>query len=416
MNSSVNNGNKCSSSEPSFADIIDFLPDPTFAIDTQGKVMAWNKAMIRLTGVSAEDMLGKCDYAYAVPFHGTRRPILIDLSLKWNEEIAKTYKAITERDGVLISEFENPRAPQETALFRIRACKMYNAEGSCIGAIEILRNISKRRLAEQRLSDREMELKSLNEHLERKVLERTAELKRRNKENKDLAQKTIKAMENDRKALSKELHDSIGGTLAAIKNQLEGRVEMMNKAPESVYMPLETIITYLAQAIKESRRITKQLRPLILDDFGLTAAVEEHIRDFASFHPNINVSQRISITEEALSNDAKTVLYRVLQEAMNNVGKHSGANFVSIRIRRYKSWVRLKVRDDGVGFNVDEVFAHGDFMTGYGLHSMRERAEICKGKFQIESTRGKGTTVIASVPLERKLTQVVTTDPLTISA
>jgi PAS domain S-box-containing protein len=504
--------------EPTFADIIDFLPDPTFAIDLHGKVIAWNKAMTKLTGIGAEGMLGKNNYEYALPFYGLRRPILIDLCLEWDEEIAKKYRYVTREEGYLVSETENPPFRQEPSRYWNKACKMYSDRGICIGAIEtirditeikkaekissfyqllstqsrdiilfadprdgrildaneiavetygydreqlmsmslrdlrtrreinlldrqmarafkegllfesrhrkkdgsifdvevssrgaivdgspilisIIRDIASRKSAERRLRRRELELERLNKQLEFKVLERTAELERRNMEIRELAQKTIQAMENDRKALSKELHDSIGGTLAAIKYQLEGRVETMGPAPKGVYMPFESIIDYLAKAIKESKRITKQLRPLILDDFGLAAAVEEHLVDFKKFNPGIKVSQRLSITEDCISSDAKTVLYRVLQEAMNNVGKHSRASLVDIEIRRYKGWVRLKVNDNGDGFKANRIFEYEDSLTGFGLHSMRERVDICKGRFRIDSAPGQGTTVIAAIPV-----------------
>ncbi len=102
---------------------------------------------------------------------------------------------------------------------------------------------------------------------------------------------------------------------------------------------------------------------------------------------------------EDLSIDAKTVLYRVLQEALNNVGRHSAADAIEIRCQKYKGWIRLKIKDNGSGFDVSRVFGNSKHIDGYGLHSMKERMEICKGKFQIHSAPGKGTTIVAAIPL-----------------
>lgn len=242
-------------------------------------------------------------------------------------------------------------------------------------------------------------LRQLNETLEQRVAERTAELENRNQEIRDLAHKTIQAMENDRMALARELHDSIGGTLAAIIYQLETQVENLGQKMPSIQLFLEKMIEHLGSAVQESRRITKQLRPSVLDDFGLLAAIQEHVKDYTNFNPQIQIQKHIDICEEHLADEIKTVLYRVLQEALNNVSKHSQADKVVIRCWHDKRWIRMQITDNGLGFDLDEVLGAGT-MAGYGIHSMIERVEICKGKLQIESEIGKGTTVTASMPIK----------------
>ena len=95
-------------SERRFADTINFWPDAAFVINTEGKVMAWNRAIELLTGVKAQEIVGKGNYEYAIPFYGSRRPILIDLALDWNDEIAKTYQYVKKEDDTLVSETRNP--------------------------------------------------------------------------------------------------------------------------------------------------------------------------------------------------------------------------------------------------------------------------------------------------------------------
>jgi PAS domain S-box-containing protein len=125
-----------------FIEIINFFPDPCFAIDLEGKVIAWNQAMVELTGITSFDMLGKGEYEYAIPLYGSRRPILVDLAINWNEDIAKTYKYIKKNDDTLVSEVENVFIKQKLFYLWNIARKLYNINGDCIGAIEVIRDIT----------------------------------------------------------------------------------------------------------------------------------------------------------------------------------------------------------------------------------------------------------------------------------
>jgi PAS domain S-box-containing protein len=130
------------------SDIIDFLPDATFVIDRQGKVLAWNKSMEIMTGIKAEEILGKGDYEYAMPFYGKRRPILIDLVLQPKEDIEKTYCQIQRAGDKMTAEHYYPNLQgKQTWLFG-NASVLRNSEGDIIGAIESVRDITDRKLAE----------------------------------------------------------------------------------------------------------------------------------------------------------------------------------------------------------------------------------------------------------------------------
>jgi PAS domain S-box-containing protein len=140
-----------------FAEIIDFYPEPCFAINLQGEVIAWNKAIAVLTGIAPEQMLGKGDYAYAVPFWGIQRPILIDLVHSWDDDIARTYKNIVKQGETLVAETENPPFKPEPSYFWNKAQKLYGTEGDCIGAIEVIRDITELKRSEQELKRTEAE-------------------------------------------------------------------------------------------------------------------------------------------------------------------------------------------------------------------------------------------------------------------
>ncbi len=133
-------------SERQMAQIIDFLPDATFVIDNEGRVVAWNRAIERMSGVKAEEMLGKGNYEYAIPGFGERRPILIDLVRKWDNEIAKTYRYVKREDECLVSETYDSLVKPGLILWN-KASLIYDAEGKVIGAIESIRDISDRKVA-----------------------------------------------------------------------------------------------------------------------------------------------------------------------------------------------------------------------------------------------------------------------------
>ncbi|HUH65770.1 MAG TPA: PAS domain S-box protein [Syntrophales bacterium] len=149
-------------SERRLSDIIDFLPDATLAIDLQGKVIAWNHAIEEMTGVKAADILGKGGYEYALPFYGIRRPILIDLVLKPDKKIEKSYYSILEKNkDLLIVETWVPFLKWKKAFLWAKASPLYNSKGDIVGAIESIRDITERKEAERRLQESEEKYRSL---------------------------------------------------------------------------------------------------------------------------------------------------------------------------------------------------------------------------------------------------------------
>lgn len=145
-------------SERRSADIISFLPDPTFAIDLEGKVIIWNYAMETLTGVKAEDILGKNEFEYAIPFYGKRRPMVCNLVLKPDPEIAKLYTSFVVENHTIIAEQFLPAMKPGVSYLWAKGTPLYDVDGNVAGAIESLRNITDRKLAEEALKASEQRL------------------------------------------------------------------------------------------------------------------------------------------------------------------------------------------------------------------------------------------------------------------
>lgn len=240
---------------------------------------------------------------------------------------------------------------------------------------------------ESRLKRSAIEIRNLNQEIERlKSL------------NRKMAIQTIRAMENERKAMSMDIHDGVSGRLTAIKMLMESGIGRPSGDLPGEEAPTKRIIKHLAETIDISRQISRQMGSLVLQDIGLGAAISENIRNFRDFYPEISVAFQCDISGGGVSDDVKMVVYRVVQEALNNIGKHSGADVVEIDLGVYRGSIRLKITDNGRGFENERMQGQGSSATGFGLNGMKDRVEICKGTFQVTSRIGKGTSVLVAMP------------------
>jgi signal transduction histidine kinase len=140
------------------------------------------------------------------------------------------------------------------------------------------------------------------------------------------------------------------------------------------------------------------LRPALLDDLGILATLNWFCREFQKAHPAIRVETKIDAQEDEISNPVKTVIYRVLQEALNNISKHSKTTLVNISLQKKEGTIEFTIQDHGQGFDLNAVISQKNYEKGLGLSGMRERTHLSGGAFSIESSRGKGTTIRASWP------------------
>ena len=226
--------------------------------------------------------------------------------------------------------------------------------------------------------------------LESVILQRTAELQ-------SLSQRLLKVQDEERRKLSRDLHDSTGQTLAALKISVTLLQEHCQQIPSAMALTSE-VASLADQAIGEIRTMSYLLHPPLLDEAGFACAAEWYVEGFAK-RTGVNVKLDIATSQERLPIEIEIVLFRVLQESLTNVHRHSGASEVGVCFHRQRERVVLEIRDDGCGIPTERLdrLRGASAETGVGLAGMRERVHELNGKLEIES-HGHGTTLRATVP------------------
>ncbi|NPV60262.1 MAG: response regulator [Actinobacteria bacterium] len=214
---------------------------------------------------------------------------------------------------------------------------------------------------------------------------------------RQLLQKVITAQEDERRRVAVELHDGVIQNLVSALYRLRLCAVRMGEADPEAASALQEAERIMDGSISEMRRIVAGLRPSVLDDLGLEVALEKHVaqlQEKAGCHIILETAQG---GLPPLTLEAETALYRIAQEAVNNVLKHSRCNQAKVSLRVEGDTIVLEITDDGVGF--DASGAQRRFTAGFGLVGMRERAESLGGSLEIRSGRGKGTSVVTRLPL-----------------
>ena len=233
------------------------------------------------------------------------------------------------------------------------------------------------------------ELQNAHDELEKRVAERTAEVQL-------ISSRLLRAQEEERRLIALELHDGIGQVLGAIKFRVETALEQVGEngpCPEG--SSLEPIIQMLQEAVEDVRRIQRNLRPSVLDDLGILATMSWFCREFVTTYDWISVERQIDIQEADVPESLKIVIFRILQEALNNIAKHSKASLVKLLFRKVSGNIEFMIQDNGQGFDLRATLSNTSSDKGLGLDGMRERATLSGGNFLIESQPGSGTSIKA---------------------
>jgi signal transduction histidine kinase len=230
--------------------------------------------------------------------------------------------------------------------------------------------------------------------LERQTLRHLTEVTAAREELKNLSARLVDAQESERKNISRELHDAVGQSLSAIQLELHDLAAALAPHPESLRTRVDQIRGLVEGSLTMVRNVALLLRPSMLDDLGLQAALEWQAQQIAK-----STGLRLDVAADDLPDDLpeehKTCIFRLVQEALNNVCRHSNANLVAITLRTEDGWVAVTVRDNGRGFSPHRA-------KGLGLIGMQERVAGLGGRLRIESEPGKGTIIEASLPLPQE--------------
>ncbi len=347
----------------------------TMVMDENHKITHWNRAIEKLTGIPAARLIGKSNQWMA--FYDHARPVLADLVLDGVDEaeIIAHYGDRISRSYVVQGAYEVeaffPNLNDHNQWLFFTAAPLRDVKGQLVGAIETVQNITEAKKAEEALRNSEKQLHFLSSEL-------------------------LLKLEKQRKRISRELHDSIGQMLNFTLMSIGNINQNLTTLPiEEVRKSLNSLKPVIRETIHEIRRICADLRPAILDELGLKVGVEWLCEGFTETYPSVNLEYRIQIEEKNIPEILKITIFRIVQEGLNNIGKHSGADHVSVILKNKNAFIELVIQDNGSGFEGGVSASSTQKDAGIGLVSMRERTEYAGGQFRIESAHGKGTVLHA---------------------
>ena len=365
-----------------FSDLYDFAPVGYFTFAERGVILGVNLTGATLLGVERRGLLDRRFQLWVAP----------ESQSCFNAFLKRTFGSRFRQS----CEIKLLKHGQAHVLVQIEGQRglTLGAESQCRA---IVMDLTDRKRAED-------EIRKLNTELEGRVAARTAEIsalleqsRQMQEQLRHLSHLVLRAQEEERKRISRELHDQVAPALVGVD------LDLIALAREAVLKPgaLKQRIARTRQLVEDSvntlHQFTWELRPPVLDDLGLVPALNAYLKDWAK-----QTDSRVTVTASAglepLNSAGRTVLYRVTQAALANVARHAKASRVKVRIQRRHGAVHLEIEDNGKGFRVE-----ADSMAGrrkrLGLLGMKERLEMVGGSFAVNSVPGRGTTIRAEIPL-----------------
>ena len=255
------------------------------------------------------------------------------------------------------------------------------------------------RQAHEQLADRAKQLQTLVESRTAKLAESNEQLRREMDEREALRRKLLHAQEEERRRIARELHDQMGQNLTALNVGLKSLLDRQSRS--GLGSRVQRLQELATQTARDLHRVAVELRPAALDDLGLVKAIRALIETWSTRY-------RIDVDFEAgqykaagISSEIETILYRIIQEALNNVAKHSGATRVALVLRRTAEHVQAIIEDDGRGFDARVTSQSGNGSGRLGLLGIQERLGIVGGNFKVESAPERGATLFVRIPIPK---------------
>jgi len=358
------------SAEEMLSKIIDGSPIPSFVINKHHKVTHWSTAIESLSGISGQEIVGTDEQWRA--FYNKKRPIMADLIVDGAsaDEIEAYYQGKYEKSSLIDGAYEAtdffPVLGEYGKWLHFTASPIKNKSGEIIGAIETLQDIT--------------EEKQLQENMHFYV------------------QLITKAQEEERKRIARELHDDVSSSLLLLTQGLETIIpNNRTRQSKALKEKLEVLRSQAIEALDHLRRCAQDLRPRILDDLGLVAALEWIAEDMAK-NQDIDTDVNIVGVEQTLPAETQLLLFRIMQEAFSNIRRHAEASRATVTLEFGDNNITMAVADNGKGFELPGRIEDLASAKRLGIMGMSERARLLHGTLEIKSELGKGTQVVIRVP------------------
>jgi PAS domain S-box-containing protein len=371
------------------ASIVESSDDAIVSKNLDGVITSWNRGAERLFGYTAEEAIGQ---------HIT---LIVPLDRKHEEA------TILERlkKGERVDHFETIRVAKDGKELDISLTisPVKDGLGRVMGASKVARDITGQKQIERELRERQAELHALAEGLEAQVRIRTQELEQRNTEVlqqsdqlRELSNRLLRSQDDERRRIARELHDSVGQMVTALGMNLSSiaaHVEA-NSEPSKAIQESRDLITQLN---KEMRTLSYLLHPPLLDETGLSEAVRWYLQGLAE-RSELEIQFGISENFGRLSSDLELALFRIMQECLTNIHRHSESKTARVALSRTGETVSLEIEDEGKGISPEKLVKIRAQHSGVGITGMRERVRRLGGVLDIQSN-GKGTNILVTFPV-----------------
>ena len=364
------------------AAIVDSSDDAIVSKTLEGIITSWNAGAERLFGYTASEAIGQ---------H-------ISLVIPLNRRDEETVIIQRIKQGDRIEHFDTVRIRKDQTSFdtSLTISPLRDASGKIIGASKIARDITQRKRIERELRESEERYRTLADALDTQVQFRTRELERRNSELRELSGRLMESQDAERRHLARELHDSAGQTLAALGMNLAQLAEDAENDPAQLAKDIEEAKGLVQHLTKELRTTSYLLHPPLLEESGLSSALDWYVQGLKE-RGGLDVDVRIPKRFERLPADMELVIFRIVQESLTNVHRHSGSKSASIRVAREADKIVVEIQDQGRGMPPEKLAQIQSQGSGVGISGMRERLRHFGGELIVESN-GTGTKIVATLP------------------
>jgi len=375
-----------------YTDLYDFAPVGYYSIDESGVILEVNLTGAALLGVERSRLLKKRLLAFVSPkslttFHAFLRKIFT-----CPQKQVCVVSLLTERGAPFWAD--------------LQATPASSVEGTKKWSRLVVSDLTTLKQAEEVLqrmeglttANRELKLEIVRKEMAEAALKKAeAQARDMQEQLRHLSHQLLLTQEEERKRISRELHDEIVQTLVGINVHLASLTLKKKVNLNELRRKISRTQRLVEKSVEIVHRFARELRPTVLDDLGLIPALQSFIREFAK-RTKLRVEFTASDEIEQLDNTQRTVIYRVTLSALANVDQHAHASKVSVSLQRNNDAICLEIHDDGRSFEVAHVMSAKRYKR-LGLLGSRERIEMVGGKFSVESTPRKGTTIRAEIPM-----------------